>query len=141
ELGMIAEGAQPMRDHLFKNATPDFLVSQARLAPPPAVSLHLLCSCDEAISHRLKIGLGVIETEDQPTGADPAQCQPFRAKIILQHPVVARRLHIANRPDRRDVGNSHREALLRKPLVQALTRPFHSASWSLVSARASGVSR
>ena len=126
-LPMIAEGAEPMRDHLFQNTAFDCLVCQAGLAPPPPVRLHLLCRCDEAISHRLDVGLGVIEAEDQPAAADPTQRQPFRAKVILQHPVIARRLRVADRPDRRDVGDSHRQALLREPPVQA-RRPGRSTT-------------
>ena len=117
---MIAEGAQPMRDHLFQNPVPDCLVGQARLAPPPAVSLHLFRCCDEAFSYRLDIGFSVVETENQSAAADPAPRQPFCAKVILQHPIVARRLRIADRPYRRDVGELKRQAVVSEPLVQAL---------------------
>ena len=37
----------------------------------------------------------VVEAEDEAAGPDPAQRQPLGAQVVLQHPVVARRLGVA----------------------------------------------
>ena len=52
---------------------------------------------DEALGHGGEIGVGVVQAEDQAAGADPAQRQPLGAQVVLQHPVVARRLACSRR--------------------------------------------
>jgi hypothetical protein len=54
--------------------------------------------------------VGVVQAEDDPPGAHPAQRQAMRAQVELQHPVVARRPGVEHRPDRRQVGHPHRQA-------------------------------
>src|SRR5215831_15916094 len=86
----VAGGREAMGDDFTKQPAPDRLVRRGAMAPPPAVLLHRLGGRYKAIGDRVKIGVAVIEAEDQPPGSDPAQRQALRAKVILQHPVVAR---------------------------------------------------
>src|SRR5690349_13017691 len=94
---------QPMREDFAQDFTPDRLVRCSRIAPPPAVLLHRIGGSDKTVRDGDEIGLGVVETEDQPAGADPAECQTFGAQIVLEHPVVARRLGVKHGPDRREI--------------------------------------
>src|SRR3984893_14033890 len=64
------------RQHLFQDLPADGLVGERRLAPPPAVPLHLFGRGDKAISHLRKIRIAVIQAEDQPAGADPDPREP-----------------------------------------------------------------
>ena len=91
-----------------------------RIAPPPAVPLHRPGGGDEPLRDRLEIGVGVIQAEDQAAGADPAQRQPFGAKVVLQHPVVARRPRVADGPDRGHVRHLHRQRFVAQVLVEPL---------------------
>src|SRR3984893_6024909 len=104
------------RQHLFQDLPADGLVGQRRLAPPPAVPLHLFGRGDKAISYLRKIRIAVVQAEDQPAGADPAQREPFGAQVILQHPVVAGRLGVMHPPDRGQVGEADRQILRGQPV-------------------------
>src|SRR3979411_602149 len=95
---------RPPSSHYFLQDLPaNALVGERSVAPPPAVLLHLPGGGDKVLRHVSKVGIGVVQAEDQTTGPDPAQCELFRPQIILKHPVVARRLGIMNHPDRREV--------------------------------------
>ena len=85
------------------------LLVMRRIVPPPAVALHLLGGGDETVGDFAEIGVGVVQAEDQPAGADPAQRQAFGAQVVLKHPVVTRRFGILHHPDRRDVADAHRK--------------------------------
>src|ERR1700716_23015 len=91
---------EPLGQHLFQNLPLDVLVGHRSIVPPPAVALHLLGRRDKAVGDFREIGVRVVEAEDQPAGADPAQRQAFGAEIILKHPVVAGRFGILHHPDR-----------------------------------------
>src|ERR1700690_3293245 len=81
-------------DHLFEDLPANTLVGERSLMPPPAVLLHLRGRRDEALGHLGEISVGIVQAEDQPSGTDPAQGDPFAAKVVLQHPVVAGRLGV-----------------------------------------------
>ena len=97
----------------------DLLVS-CRVAPPPAVPLHGLGGGDKAVRDRLEIGVGIIEAENQAPGSDPAQRQALGPQVILKHPVVARRLRVADGPDRGHVGDLDRQLFGAQALVEPL---------------------
>src|SRR5262245_56100434 len=69
---------KPQRQDLAQDGALDRLVGRRRIGPPPAVRLHRPGGGNEAIRHRLEIGLCVIEAEDQAAGADPREREPFR---------------------------------------------------------------
>lgn len=110
--------AEPVPQYLAGDAAPDLLIAGGR-AIRPAVSLHRLRGGDEAIDDGAEVGVGVIQAEDEPARPDPAQCESFGAKIELEHPVVACRLRVADRPDRRQVGDPYRHCRLLQPGVDA----------------------
>src|SRR5947207_13101438 len=97
------------RDHLFQDLAADALVGQGSIAPPPAVLLHLRGRADKTFRNLGEIRLGIIQAEDQTPGPDPAQCEPFGSQIILQHPIVARRLGVMDHPDRRQIADLDRQ--------------------------------
>src|SRR4051812_35611718 len=68
---------KPLAQHLFQDLPLDVLVGQRGIVPPPAVTLHLPGCRGKAIGHFSEIRIRVVEAEDQPSGADPAQRQPF----------------------------------------------------------------
>src|SRR6476620_9652613 len=81
--GMTEPLSRPLpRKHLFQDLPADRLVVEGSVVPPPAVALHLLTGGNKAISDRGKIRIGVVEAEDQPAGADPAQRQPLGAQVV-----------------------------------------------------------
>src|SRR5215475_12972007 len=92
-------------EHLFEDLALDVLVGELAVVPPPAVLLHLGRGGDEAVGDLVEVGIGVVEAEDQPSRADPAQRETLGAQVILQHPVVAGGRRVADRPDRGQVGN------------------------------------
>src|SRR5262245_39517067 len=71
-----AQRAEAMRDHLFQDMPLDRLVGRGRIAPEPAVTVHRLRGLHEAVGHRVEIAFSVVEREDQPAAADPAQREP-----------------------------------------------------------------
>src|SRR5579871_2046581 len=109
---------ETLADDLAKDRTPDRLVGERRLGPPPAIVLHRLGGADETLRHRREVRVGVVEAEDQPAGSDPAQRQAFGAQVILQHPVVARRPRVADRPDRGQVFHMHRQVSVTQTSIQ-----------------------
>jgi len=62
---------------------------------------------DESIGDRGEVLVGVIQAEDEPARSHPAECQVFGAQVVLKHPVVARRLQIADRPYRGEISNPY----------------------------------
>ena len=50
----------------------------------------------EAVDHRGEVAVGVVQAEDEPARADPAQGQTLGPQVELQHPVVARRARVAD---------------------------------------------
>src|ERR1700719_4686503 len=74
------------RQHFFQDLTADRLVGQRRRVPPPAVVLHLLRGCDEAILHFGEIGIAEVQAEDEPSRTGPAQREALGAQVILEHP-------------------------------------------------------
>ena len=105
-------------DQFAKDAALDRAVGEGAL-PPPAVFAHGFAGGDEAVQHGLEIGIGVVQAEDQAPRADPAQRYAFCAQVVLQHPVIARRLGVADRPDGGDVGDFHRQVRLAQAGVEA----------------------
>src|SRR5215204_2757785 len=97
---------KPLGEHLFQNLPLDVLVGHRGIVPPPAVTLHLPGCRDKAIGHFSEIRIRVVEAEDQPAGADPAQRQPFGAEIVLKHPVVAGRFGVLHHPDRGEIADA-----------------------------------
>src|SRR5579883_1077928 len=111
---------KPACDHLAHDLAADGLVAGRGVMPPPAVLFHLLRGSDKALLHLGKIGVGIVQAEDEAAGADPAQRQPLGAQVILQHPVVARRRGVVDHPDRREVGDLDRQPLGRQRRVERL---------------------
>ncbi len=107
-----------MSDHFPQDATADRRVRRLVVAPPPAVALHRLRGRHEALRHRVEVRLRIVEAEDQAPGADPTERQTFGAQIVLEHPVVARRPGVEHRPDGGQIGDPHRQPLLREALVE-----------------------
>src|SRR5260370_22766279 len=106
------------RQYLCQDLPADGFVGEASVAPPPAVLLHLLGGGGKAIGNFRKIRVGIIQAEDKPTGADPAQRELLKAQIILKHPIVARRLGIMDHHDRSEVADRDRQILRGQPFVQ-----------------------
>ena len=94
-----------VREHLAQEAALDRTIRQRRVLPPPAVRLHRpRIAATKRARHGLEVALlGVVQAEDQSARAHPAERQAFCAQVVLQHPVVARRLGVAHGPDRRQV--------------------------------------
>src|SRR5260370_28966771 len=104
--------------HFLENLPADGLVGERGVAPPPAVLLHFPGRSDKAISHLSKIRIGVVQAENQTAGADPAQREPFGPQVILQYPIVAGRFGVMHHPDRRQIGDTHRQILRGEGAVQ-----------------------
>src|SRR5689334_21737393 len=85
-----ASALEHAAEHLFEDLAHDVLAGELAVVPPPAVLLHLGRGGDEAARDLVEVGIGVVEAEDQPARADPAQREALGAQVILQHPVVAR---------------------------------------------------
>ena len=107
-----------MSDHLAQNPALDLTVAGERVLPPPAAALHRFGGGNKAVGDCLEISFCIIEAEDQPTGANPAQRQAFRPQIVLEHPVVGGRPRITNRPDRRQIRYLHRQPGIAQPLIE-----------------------
>jgi hypothetical protein len=71
--------------HLTQDSPPDRPVGGGRIRPPPTVFPHRLARGGESIRHDTEIGVGEIQAEDKTSGSDPAEGQPFGAKIILRY--------------------------------------------------------
>ena len=119
----------------------DLLVAAGSRHHQPS-SLHRLRGRHETVCDRLEILVSVIQAEDQAAGPDPAQGQPLGAQVVLQHPIVARGLGVADRPYRRHVGHLHRQAPHRagEPL-SCRARSFQTRSRSRYVSRIGGVAR
>src|SRR5262249_34368434 len=74
---------KPMREDFAQDFSPDRLVGRRRTGPPPAVLAHRIRGGDKTVRDSRKISIGVVEAENQPAGADPAQRQAFGAQVIL----------------------------------------------------------
>src|SRR6516225_8489318 len=107
-----------MSDHLAQNPTFDLSVAGERVLPPPAAPLHRFGGGNKAVGDCLEISFCIIEAEDQPTGANPAQRQAFRPQIVLEHPVVGGRPRITNRPDRRQIRYLYRQPGMAQALIE-----------------------
>ena len=99
-----ATGKQVSR-HLLQDEPLDGLGPTACVGPPPAVADAWSGRRRRSGPRPPEIRLRVVQAEDQPAGADPAERQALGAEVILQHPVVARRLRVVDGPDRRHVGD------------------------------------
>jgi hypothetical protein len=64
-------------------------VSSSQLHHQPS-RLHLRSRRNESFGDLRKVGVGVVETEDQTARCQPSSSQTMGAQIVLQHPVVAR---------------------------------------------------
>src|ERR1700737_1604059 len=115
-----AGGRKPMRNHLPQNPALDRLICQRRISPPPAIVLHGSCRRYEAVRDFDKLLRGIIEAEDQATGSNPAQRQALGMQVILQHPVVARRLRVTDGPNRGHVCYLHRQVFAPQAIVEPL---------------------
>src|ERR1700687_1066952 len=104
--------------HFLDYLPADGFVGDGSVAPPPAVLFHFLRRSDKAVSHLSKIRIGVVQAENQTSGADPAQRDPFGPQVILQHPIVAGRFGIMHHPDRGQIGDPHRQILRGEGAVQ-----------------------
>src|SRR5258708_6550315 len=106
------------RHHFLQNLPAGGFVGEGSVAPPPAVLLHLLGRGDEPIGNLRKICIRIIRGKDQPTAPTPAQRKWLEPQIILKHQMVARRLAIMDKPDRRKVANRDRQMRRGQLLVQ-----------------------
>ena len=88
------------------------------LDPPPPVAVHGPGGRHEAVRHGLEVLLGVVQAEDDPAGSDPAQRQAFGTEIVLQHPVIARGLAVADGPDGGHVRDAERQPLIGQAAVE-----------------------
>src|SRR5215203_5806519 len=79
--GSASLPSQPLGEHLFQNPPLDILVGQLGVAPPPAIAFHFFGCRNKPVGHLSEIRIRVVEAEDQPAGADPAQRQSFGAEI------------------------------------------------------------
>ena len=70
-----------MSDHLAQHPALDRAVAGERILPPPAAPLHCFGGGDEAVGDCLVIGFRIIQAEDEPAGADPAERQAFRPQM------------------------------------------------------------
>src|SRR5262245_57020791 len=87
-------------------------------AEPPTVALHPLRGCFEAIDDGSEVGVRVVEAEDEPAGTDPTKGETFGAKVVLQHPVVARWLFVQRRANRRQMRDLQRKIALAQPSIE-----------------------
>src|SRR4051812_19120912 len=78
----IGAGREATSDELPQDAALDRLVGEGRMGPPPGVLLHGARGGHETIRNRIIVGVAIVEAEDQPTGTDPAERQPFGAQVI-----------------------------------------------------------
>src|SRR3984893_19075816 len=69
-------------DRFLEDLPADLLVGEGSVAPPPAILLHFLRRGHEALRHLGKIRIRVVQADDQAASANPAQCEPFRPKVI-----------------------------------------------------------
>ena len=115
--------------HLAQDLPLDRLVGAGGTGPPPAVPLHRPAPRQGTDPSPRKVRIAVVQAEDQPACADPAQYQSFGAQIILQHPIVAGRPRVAHRPDRREVRHPDRKVFVGQPAGSLPSvRLFHSSS-------------
>jgi hypothetical protein len=98
------------------------------LDPPPPVAVHGPGGRHEAVRHGLEVLLGVVQAEDDPAGSDPAQRQAFGTEIVLQHPVIARGLAVADGPDGGHVRDAERQPLIGQAAVETPRTFVQSAS-------------
>ena len=75
-----------MAQRLFQDAAPDRGVGLVGRATPPSVLLHLCGRRHKMPTHVGEVLVTVIEAEDHPAAANPAQRQTMQAHIKLQHP-------------------------------------------------------
>jgi hypothetical protein len=88
-----------MSHHLAKNPAVYVSITGEQVLPPPAAALHCFGSSNKAVGHRLEVGFGVIQAEDQAARADSAQRQALCTQVVLEHPIVGRRPRVADDPD------------------------------------------
>src|SRR6266478_125323 len=112
---------KPGRNNLFEHPAFDGLVGLYRAVPPPGIIGHRLGGCDKPVGDRGEIILAIIEAEDQAAGSDPTQSEARCTKIILQHPIVAGRLRVENRPYRGHICNLHRQSLGTQAVIEVLS--------------------